>query len=208
MVVLKRCSESKYITERVINLKTKDEMKKYGDVVWDILKKAYEYCGGIKNVNGVEDLIADSDFWKLYKSGGEIKACIIYSFKRGGRKLCLLGQDGTPEGKKALKGMLEDDFKLKDRQMWAGFSGKAAITALKHGGYPIPSDIACDLMNTTKKSCVPYDEYWYTRAIKNDKGEIEQHYKLMLGNPPNVDVGEPPKELVDKLIKQAVEFGE
>ena len=206
--MLRRINESHIVVERFVNLLSKEDMCKYGKEVWNILKSAYAYCGGIKNVNGIEDLINDSDFWKLYKSGDSIKACIIYSFKRGGRKLCLLGQDGTPEGKRALKSMLEDDFRLKDRQMWAGLSGKAAITALKHGGFPVPSNIACDLMNSTKKSCVPYDDYWYGRTITNDKGEPETHYKVMVGNPPGVSSMEPPKELIDRLIQQAVEFGE
>lgn len=196
------------LMEHFVNIKSNDDMKKYGSVVWEILQKAYEYCGGIKNVNGIDDLISDTDFWKLYRKDGKILACIVYSGKRGGRKLCLMGSDGSEDGRKALKGMLEDDFRLKDRNMWAGFSGKAAITALKHGGYPIPSQIACDLMNTTKKSCVPHDEYWYKRAIKNDKGETEYHYKLMVGNPPGTEAARPPKELVDKLIQQALEFGE
>ena len=45
------------INEHFVNCKNEDEMHKYGDIVWSILKKAYEYCGGIKNVNNVEDLI-------------------------------------------------------------------------------------------------------------------------------------------------------
>lgn len=36
------------ITERYVNCKNEEEMRKYGDIVWDILQKAYEYCGGLK----------------------------------------------------------------------------------------------------------------------------------------------------------------
>ena len=56
--------------------------------------------------------------------------------------------------------------------------------------------------------CKPYDEYWYSRPIKNSDGKIENHYKVMVGNPPGYEQTEAPKELIDKLIKQAIEFGE
>ena len=68
---------SKYIKESLINehfvnCKTDEEMNKYADIVWNILKKAYEYCGGIKNVNSGQDLIKDTHLWKLYRKNNEI----------------------------------------------------------------------------------------------------------------------------------------
>ena len=59
MKSLKEFISEQLITEHFVNCKNEEEMRKYGKVVWDILTKAYEYCGGIKNVNGVEDLIKD-----------------------------------------------------------------------------------------------------------------------------------------------------
>ena len=193
------------ITEHFVNCKNEEEMKQYGDIVWKILQKAYEYCGGIKNVNSADDLIKDTHLWKLYRKDNKIRAVICYTDRKGGRKLCLIGQDGSDEGRKMLKKMLEDDFKLKDRHTWGGFSGKAAVTALKHGGIPVPAEIAVQFMGS---KCKLYDEYWYNRPIKNDKGEMENHMKIMVGNPPEHDSVEAPKELIDKLIKQALEFGE
>ena len=201
--------QEQLITEHFVNCKTDEEMQKYAAVVWKLLQKAYEYCGGIKNVDSPEQLIKDTHLWKLYRKDGDIKAVIVYSDRKGGRKMCLLGSDGSEDGRKMLKKMMEDDFKLKDRQSWVGVSGKAAITALKHGGIPVPSEIACDIMNGGKPGkCKPYDEYWYNRPIKNDKGETENHLKIMVGNPPGHESIEAPQELIDKLIQQAVEFGE
>lgn len=205
MKSIKQYISEQLITEHFVNCKTEDEMRKYGDIVWEILKKAYEYCGGIKNVEGPEDLIKDTHLWKLYRKDNEIKAVICYTDRKGGRKMCLLGQDGSGEGRKMLKKMMEDDFKLKDRQTWAGVSGKAAITALKHGGIPVPSEIAVTFMGS---KCKPYDEYWYNRPIKGTDGKIENHLKIMVGNPPGNESVEAPQELIDKLIKQAAEFGE
>lgn len=201
--------QEQLITEHFVNCKTDDEMQQYADVVWKLLQKAYEYCGGIKNVDSPEQLIKDTHLWKLYRKDGDIKAVIVYSDRKGGRKMCLLGSDGSEDGRKMLKKMMEDDFKLKDRQSWVGVSGKAAVTALKHGGIPVPTEIACDIMNGGKPGkCKPYDEYWYNRPIKNDKGETENHLKIMVGNPPGHESIEAPQELIDKLIQQAVEFGE
>lgn len=193
------------INEHFVNCKNEEEMRKYGNIVWDILQKAYEYCGGIKNVNSVDDLIKDTHLWKLYRKDNKIKAVICYTDRKGGRKMCLLGQDGTQEGRSMLKKMMEDDFKLTDRQSWAGVSGKAAITALKHGGMPVPAEIAVKYMGN---KCKPYDEYWYNRPIKNADGKIENHLKIMVGNSPGQEKCECPPELIDKLIKQAAEFGE
>lgn len=193
------------LNEHFVNCKTDEEMREYGDIVWNILKKAYEYCGGIKNVDGPEDLIKDTHLWKLLRKNGKIVAVICYTDRKGGRKMCLLGQDGSDEGRAGLKKMMEDDFRLKDREAWVGVSGKAAITALKHGGIPVPSDIAVQFMGS---KCKPYDEFWYSRPIKNNEGKIENHMKIMVGNPPGHEPIEAPKELIDKLIKQAIEFGE
>ena len=202
---LKDIINESLITERFVNCKNEEEMKKYGDTVWKILQKAYDYCGGIKNVNSIDDLIKDTHLWKLYRSGNEIKAVICYTDRKGGRKICLLGQDGSDEGRKMIKKMLEDDFNLKERHSWGGFSGKAAITALKHGGIPVPSEIAVKFMGS---KCKPYDDYWYNRPIKNDARETENHLKIMIGNPPTENEYTAPQELIDKLIKMASEFGE
>lgn len=198
--------ESQLLTEHFVNCTEPNQMKEYSDIVWKILQNAYEYCGGIKNIDGPDQLIRDTHLWKLYRKNGEIKAVIVYTDRKGGRKICFIGSDGTKEGISGLKKMMEDDFKLKDRQTWTGVSGKAAITALKHGGIPIPATIACEIMNGGKTGkCVPYDDYWYQRPLN---GGAEVHYKIMVGNPPGHESIEPSPELIDKLIKQAIEFGE
>lgn len=193
------------INEHFVNCKNQDEMQKYADIVWDILERSYTYCGGIKNIDNPSHLIKKTHLWKLYRKNGEIKAVICYSDRKGGRKMCLLGSDGSDEGRVYLKKMLEDDFRLKDRQSWSAFSGKAAITALKRGGIPIPSEIAMEFVGS---KCKVKDEYWLNYPIKNAEGEIENHLKIVIGNPPGSEDLEAPQELIDKLIKQAAEFGE
>lgn len=193
------------INETFVNCKDKMQMRRYADVVWNLLQRSYAYCGGIKNVESVDELIRDTNLWKLYRKDGEIKAVICYTDRKGGRKMCLMGQDGSEVGRKMVKKMLEDDFRLEDRQSWTGFSGMAAVTALRHGGIPIPSKIALQYVGN---KCRAYDDYWYVRPLKNANGEIENHLKLLIGNPPGYKKQEVPQELIDRLIKQALEFGE
>ena len=69
--------QEQLIAEHFVNCKTDEEMQKYAVVVWKLLQKAYEYCGGIKNVDSPEQLIKDTHLWKLYRKDGDIKAVII-----------------------------------------------------------------------------------------------------------------------------------
>jgi hypothetical protein len=61
------------INEHFVNCKNEDEMRKYGNIVWDILQKAYEYCGGIKNVNSVDDLIEGDSRYTQKKNRAKSK---------------------------------------------------------------------------------------------------------------------------------------
>ena len=204
-VLINENNNNALINESFINCKNSTEMRKYANVVWKLLQKAYAYCGGIKNVDSVDDLIRDTSLWKLYRKDGEIKAVICYTDRKGGRKICLMGQDGSEIGRKMAKKMLEDDFRVEERQSWTGFSAIAAVTALKHGGIPVPSRIALQYVGD---KCKAYDDYWYIRPIRNSNGEIENHFKIMIGNPPGYKRQEVSQELIDRLIKQALEFGE
>jgi len=193
------------LNESFVNCKNKAEMYRYAKVVWNLLQRSYAYCGGIKNVDSVDELIKDTNLWKMYRKDGQIKAVICYTDRKGGRKLCLMGQDGSEDGRRMIKKMLEDDFNMPERESWTGFSGRAAVTALRHGGIPIPSKIALQYVGN---KCRAYDDYWYIRPLKNANGEIENHLKVMIGNPPGVERQDVPQELIDRLIKQALEFGE
>lgn len=188
------------INEHYVNCKNHEEMEKYKDIVWKILERSYEYCGGLKSVDGPDHLVKKSHLWKLCRRNKEINAVICYSNSKGGRKLCYMGQDGTPEGKKDLLKMLEDDFRLKDRESWTGVSGKAVKTALKTGAIPVPAEVACKMM----PKCKPHDEWWVEYPLKNQDGSMEVHLKLIVGNPPGHESLECPQELKDKLIEQAL----
>lgn len=189
------------ICERFLNAFNKEDMRKYADEVWDILQKAYAYCGGMAGMDSVEQLIDETDMWKMVRKNGKIVAVSTYSNKRSGRKICYGGQDGSEEGKIAFKKILEEDFKLKDRQSWAEVSGPMEVTALKQGAMPIPAYIAELIMKDKTFDNIHKDGFHYTRMIGG-----EPHTKLMVGN----FVGKEFKadqNLINELIKTAKELG-
>ena len=189
------------VCERFLNAFNKEDMRKYADEVWDILQKAYSYCGGMAGMDSVDQLIDETDMWKIVRKNGKIVAVNTYSNKRSGRKICFGGQDGTEEVKKAFKKILEEDFRLKDRQSWAEVSGAMEVTALKQGAMPIPAYIAELIMKDKTFDSIHEDGFHYTRMIGG-----EPHTKLMVGNFAGKEFTAD-KNLINELIKTAKELG-
>ena len=167
----------KHLNEAFVNALTKEDMMKYADDVWKILQDSYKYCGGLLGMKDVNQLIDESDMWKMVRRNGKINCVVIYSFKRGGRKLCYGGTDGTPQGKADFYKIMQEDINLKDRKAWAEVSEKMEHLYLKNGPVPIPSSIAKQILYD--KEFVDYDKdgYHYTRYIG---GVLAT--KIMVGN--------------------------
>ena len=201
MKSLKEYLNEALICEHFVNALTKEDMKKYADEVWAILTKAYEYCGGMAGMDSVDQLMDETDMWKMVRKNGKIVAVNTYSGKRSGRRICYDGQDGSEEGKRAFKKILEEDFKLKDRQSWAEVSGAMEVTALKQGAMPIPAYIAELIMKDKTFDSIHEDGFHYTRMIGG-----EPHTKLMVGNFAGKEFTAD-KNLINELIKTAKELG-
>lgn len=189
------------ICERFLNAFNKEDMRKYADEVWDLLQKAYAYCGGMAGMDSVDQLIDETDMWKMVRKNGKIVAVNTYSNKRSGRKICYGGQDGSEAGKMAFKKILEEDFKLKERESWAEVSGAMEVTALKQGAMPIPAYIAELIMKDKKFDSIHKDGFHYTRKIGG-----EPHAKLMVGNFAGKEF-KADNNLIDELINTAKELG-
>lgn len=203
---LKQFTENyEFITEHYVNAIKKNPdgikiMQKYAKEVWDILEKSYAYCGGMAGMRDVQQLIDDSDMWKMTRRGGKINSVICYSGKRGGRKMCYLGSDRTEQGGKDLKKMWEEDGKMKDRQSCGEFSGKAVSTGLKQGMFPIPANFAKQIMHDKRFLDYKEDGYFYTRLIGGNP-----HTKIMMGNFGGNEV-EPDENLITKLKALARQY--
>lgn len=174
--------------ERYINIYDKNEMKKYIDVVWDMMQKSYEYAGGFHSADDKEDLIKKSDMWKLVKKDDKIVAGKLYKFQNG-RKVFASGSDGSVVGKQFIKKIYQDDAKTK--RCWGEFSGKTELMMIKYGAEKIPNKYAQGLLGDNKIiNSYDSDGYHYTRTFSGNN-----YKKIMLGN------FEVDDELKRKLIK-------
>ena len=166
------------ILERFVNCKNKEEMEKYKDVVFKMLQDSYkDLPGGCAGMDNADQLVKESDFWKIRKKDGKILAVMCYTFKRGGRKACYGGTNGTKEGVQALKDMVADDIRLSDREAWAEVSDSMEHIYLKRGAVPIPAEVAKQVMKDKKFLKINPDGYHYTREIGG-----EPHEKLLVAN--------------------------
>ena len=170
------------VNEHFVNIVTSNDddslLNRYKDQVFDMLTKAYAPIGGILGCDNVDMLVNDSDFWKLFFKGGQLRAVAIYTFKRGGRKMMYCGTDGTSQGKECLMTIIGDDLKLKDRSAWAEVSDKMEhIYINKKGAVPVPVEVAQKIMRDKPFVKIHDDGFHYDRIIG---GEV--HTKIMVGN--------------------------
>lgn len=203
-------SINQFITERFVTLfydkiQDKDLKLKYSKEVYDMIVKSYEYIGGLAGCRTyddfvqqyVEDVEHDNLIWKLVRRSDKITAVKIYATKRGGRKGVVIATDGSEQGKKDISKIMEEDYKLKDRQAWEEVSGKALGAALKKGGCPLPNYTILELMHDKdpKMFRMREDGFFYDRWIKDG-----WHTKVLIGYPPTHIKGEQvDKEFAEKL---------
>lgn len=191
-------NEEMMITEHFVNLFKKEEMRKYADEIWPLLQKSYEYCGGIAGMDSPEQLIEETTLWKLVRRTDKITAGVVYNNKRGGRKMCYCFNDGTEQGVKDCKKIMEEDSLIPDRQAWGEFSGKAVSTMFNLGAMPIRADIAKEIMKDKEFDAIKKDGYYYTRKIGG-----APHTKLMMGNiRGKIDIPETIRQELKKLARE------
>lgn len=198
--------ESLMINEHFETPKTKEEMKKYADQVWELLNDAYQYCGGLKGMNSIEQLIDETNIWKLVRRGNAITAAVTYSTKRGGRKSCYMASEPSERGRHDLFMILKEDAKLTDREAWCEASGKSVSTKLKNGWTPISNGVAKEIMKDKHFDKLCDDGYFYVREIGGQK-----FHKIMLGNyggRHHIDTDENLVKQIKELAKKYFEIDE
>lgn len=177
-----RLFELTLLNEGSVNLFSIDQKKKYAEVVYPMISKAYAYAGGIKarGLDTPTGMISNSPMWKVGKTAGKVNSAIIYKDK-GGRKLVLAATDGSSEGKARLRDMLTHEFDrgymevskdferyilknfpdLVKQYMW---SAKDAVEFMKsHGNHA---------------EVIPGSDTHYSRGLGS-----EIHPKMMIGTP-------------------------
>lgn len=170
------------LNEHFVNIDTSSNsalISRYKMPVYDILQDAYAPIGGIHGLRNADELITESDFWKIDRTNEHINAVAIYTFKRGGRKLQYAASDGTKTGKERLYRIIRDDIRLIDREAWAEVSGALEHTYLKNGATPLPIEVVRALL-PNKEILELTDEDFENYKGKN-KINDGFHYKRIIG---------------------------
>lgn len=176
--LLEVLNESNLMLEHYVNLKTKEEMEQYKDEVYQLLVDGYKNSGGLLGMDSADQLVAETDFWKLCRRKGKITAAFCYSTKRGGRKTCYGSCLQTAEGKHDFLKIMRDDMLQLGRKVWSEISGPVEHIYLKRmTGTPlIPADVAQKIMHDKKFEKIDPDGFHYWRKIG---GELKR--KIMVG---------------------------
>ena len=149
-----------YIAEAFINLHTKSDMKKYGDVVYNLLQRTYKDIGGFAGAKDANHMISKAGFMKLVRKNGKIVAAKIYKDKHG-RKAFGAGHDGTTTGKTWVKQIYKDDITF--NRSWGEFSGAAEKYMLYKGMVPVPASKVSKIIGNP--SAEGLTGFHYTRQI-------------------------------------------
>ena len=185
------------INEHFVTCFEPADMEKWLDQVWDMLYAAYEYTGGVKGITK-EQLIPESDLWKLVKRGDKITAAVLYTMKRGGRKACYMASDGSKQGKGDLAKIIQEDARMKDRDAWQEVSGKAIGFFLKRGHLPVPNTVAQEILRDKQFDELKPDGWFYTRKIGG-----EPLTKIMVSRSRGVEA---PDEVIDEIIALGMKY--
>lgn len=187
------------LQERFVNIFTKKpedffKLQKYKQTVYDMIQNGYKSIGGAAGLGDVDDLVNDSDFWKLNLKNGKVEGVVVYTMKRGGRKVQYLTADPSEEGKQALYDIIKDDCRLKDREAWAEVSGKVEHIYRKYGeATPVlAKEVEQLLYDKNDIQPDPTNKFYYFRHIGdpakdengNDIKDSNLHQKITMGNLP------------------------
>jgi hypothetical protein len=160
------------LAERVLNLRTPIEKEKYAEKVWDVLQTSYADIGGFSTASTLDELIQKFSLWKIVVRNGIVTAVKVYR-DQFGRKSVGVGTNGTVQGKKDIKMIMQDD--VKTGRMWVEVSGKPEQLYRKFGAMPLDAKYAQLLTKHPIMSISP-DGYHYTRLIAGTP-----HEKIIYG---------------------------
>lgn len=175
--LLEVVTENKLMLEHYVNLWKKEDMEKYKDEVFQLLVNGYKKSGGLLGMNSPDQLVAETDFWKLCRRKGKITVAFCYSTKRGGRKTCYGSCLMTKDGKQDMLKIMRDDMIEFGRKVWAEVSGPIEHIYLDKMHAPvIPADVAQLILHDKKFEKIDPDGFHYWRNIG---GELKR--KIMIG---------------------------
>lgn len=167
------------LTERILNITSREDKEKYGEQVYQILQKSYAKIGGLKGSGfaSVQDMINNVPFWKIVKKNGKIIAAHMYKDKEG-RKMVACGSDLEKDSRAITKRFLLDDILRERAYMEVSSYALDAIRGLLTGDeikkYAIPAKKVKEIFPDKEVEII--GEYEYKRKIGGD-----DEVKMMFG---------------------------
>jgi hypothetical protein len=161
------------LTEHFVNLVTDNEKQQYLDVIYPLIEDSYSKVGGFPTAK--EDLIADTDLWKLIRRNGKIVAGQLFKDRLGRKMICGF-TDGTTQGKIEFKNLIK--HLLTTNRGWVEASGSVERIITEYLA-PLPNTKAAMVLKKLGKDVELVDDgIHYQREI----GGV-QRTKAMFGTP-------------------------
>lgn len=182
----------------LIPLLKNNAILKYAEQIWAILQVSYKAIGGIKTYNSYEDFCRKLRFGKIVFENDEIIACSIYRRVDGDSyKMVAIGCNQLPNGKTALKQIIQSDIVDLDMHFWAEVSGAIEHYFQKFNGYPMPNMLAPEILKMEQDIFrFDSDNAHYERPI----GENREYYRKIIYGIKN-------KEMFDKAVQSVEDYG-
>lgn len=156
----------------------------HADRVWSMYEATYRQIGLTKS--SPSEMVADYDVWQVFMSNGVPVAFVTSKRTPFGVKLGLLGSDGSPEGKAAIKDYLKTNFKRSGEYGEVSHGVEKVVTS---ANTPVVCNVYAD--DVIKKSIDPEDDgVHYTRNLSG----VGKVTKLLVGRPkgvPTTDLSHP-----------------
>lgn len=135
------------------------------DVVYKMLEYSYSNVrGGL--IYSKEELVSrNNNEWVVCLKNNELVSILIYKHTEYGKKVVLIGCNGTYTGKLFLNRMLTNCLKEKGENFYCEASGRIESWLVDLGMKPYENKFASSVLNKNVKML--NDGYHYERKIKN-----------------------------------------
>lgn len=153
------------ICENIKNLTDSESKLKYADEVLNFINISYAKLQGGSIIRTKNDLINNTNLWKLYFKNNKLIAGRIYKDKNNLNKSIAAFTDGTLNGKIALYDIISSDIKF--GRAYGEVSDKMEyISIFKFGATPVPNKYVSSILK--KQITLDKDGYHYTRYIQGN----------------------------------------
>lgn len=139
-------------------------MQRYAAQVWSILVDSYAQVSGGLHYESLNELIQDTQRWRLVVRHGEVVALTLFKSKRGWKLVAMAAcRSQGKRARQALKRLIQADLP----RCWMELSERAEAFVLRHCGgqhFVVHASLASDLLGKPVSDNVA-DGFHYQREV-------------------------------------------